>query len=405
MLTAVVDAECVLHFALRLMSGKGEVPTGTAVSFAQTPFFAELTCHGGTLFDGVENTPVFGEHIDPGHLHIFVETHGGADFIHGMSQGVFFENVTGHIDAVFLAPCTDRTGECLYKKISQDGVEAVTCGGNFFHGSKENFGEIIGNIFLITFFVNCRNGIGPCQTVLRTGVPETGFIAENGFDGLAEFVADFLAIGFVGCLHEFFHGCRIQSIEISFAVEPGAAGGKNPGKTQQFSAAARGEVFRIVDFAYLTEDRLIFIAGDSGCEPGEGIAACLGILHFFQNFIYKEAHFVFIVSGDDRTGAAGRPSVFIVKIGDQAQLFCFIDASMNTIEPFFTQIGCIQTDSGVHKETAESHFLENTNLSDQFLRIQFCVPCPERGTMELRTRIFIIFQHVFHDMNVVPFSQ
>ena len=72
------------------------------------------------MFDGVENTPVFGEHIDPGHLHIFVETHGGTDFIDGAAKRIFFKNVPGHVDAVFFAPGTDGFGKRLYKKIRQD---------------------------------------------------------------------------------------------------------------------------------------------------------------------------------------------------------------------------------------------------------------------------------------------
>ena len=184
------------------------------------------------MFDGVENTPVFGEHIDPGHLHIFVETHGGTDFIDGAAQRIFFKTVPGHVDAVFLAPGTDGFGKRLYKKIRQDGVETVPCGGNFFHRGKEDFGEMIGDIFLITFLINFRNGIGPCQTFFRTGVPETGFITENGFDRFTEFRPHFFPISFVCRFHKLFHRSRIQRIEISFAVEPGACRAEHTGKTQ-----------------------------------------------------------------------------------------------------------------------------------------------------------------------------
>ena len=86
-----------------------------------------------------------------------------------------------------------------------------------------------------------------------------------------------------------------------------------------------------------------------------------------------------VVFGGHSTSGAGWPAVFIIEPGLHAQRLCLLHAGVNAPKPFLGQIWRRQSHAGMHEEPSEAHLLEDADLPTQLIRLQFGVPCPERG--------------------------
>ena len=183
MQTAHIDPECILPVADGFVSEKGKIPSGAAVSFGHAVFSAELTGDGNTLLDGVENVPMFCEDVNAGDLHFFITAHGIADIQGLRRQGVLSQQMTAEGESVFIAPVGDFSDKVFGEKCAGKIIKIVPCLRNFCFRSKEEFGETVDQIIIVTFFEFRAEISRPRQTAEDRAVDVTRFIGEDGGNG------------------------------------------------------------------------------------------------------------------------------------------------------------------------------------------------------------------------------
>ena len=202
------------------MPRKREIPSGASIGLAEPCFASELASHGNTLLCGIEDIPVFRQQVDSGRLHEFIKTHGGADTDGLGTQGVFCENVSGHLHVISAAPFTYRAREGVDEKRSQQIVIIPACSGDFLITFKKEFRQEIKKVIAVFLLKPFRYGNGPRQIHCSGVVIVARFVGKDSWDCFSELAADFAPVGFMRHFDEPFYRIFIHGVEIGFSVEP-----------------------------------------------------------------------------------------------------------------------------------------------------------------------------------------
>ena len=89
---------------------------------------------------------------------------------------------------------------------------------------------------------------------------------------------------------------------------------------------------------------------------------------------------VFLVLGDVAAAVARGPLVLVVEPGQHLILLGVIGAGLDQLHEVVGEVGGGHAGSAMHMESAQPHFLENIDLTEEFLLLQIAVPGPERGS-------------------------
>ena len=368
------------------MAQEREVPPGAAVGFAETDLAAELPCHRNALFRGVIDGPVFGEKVDSGRLHVFVEAHCGAD-IHALAdQTVFTEHMPGEHQIVLPAPFADLFGERFDKQIRHNFIMIQADAGTLLPVDHEKeFRQMIQKVITVAFPSLFHHGIGPVGVVR--------FVGEDSGNGSAEVAGDFPRVFLMGDLDEFPDGFRIAGVQIGAAVVP----------VEIFVDKDKEAEERLAVFQSISLFQTARIPGflpaplrGKPCQIGIGIFNVVQFLDFEPS----PPEFGMILCHESACGAGG-PAVFIVEPGVHSVFLRFVDAGTDAGKPVFAQIGGVEADAGVHEKSAQAHLFHVPDLSAEFLRFQFAVPGPERSPAKFRRRIFCFFKKLLNHFFMV----
>ena len=381
-----IDSECRLPVAERFVSHERKIPAGAAVGFAEAGFASELVRHGDALFGCIIDRPVLGEQVDARSLHVFIEPHCGADAVTLVNYVVFAKGVPGELEAVPTAPFADLSGERVdektghqFKMVETDSRTAVPV------NVEEEFRQMIQNVIAEPFLCLFRHRTGPVGVVR--------FIGENAGDRFSEFAGNFRRIFFMGYFDEFADCFRVADVKIPAAVIPGVVGFRFHIKAEKLFAVGK----RV---AFAEPPRSIEAASvRSGGEPCQiriivnGFGKLLTMKPLAPEFR--------VFAGDESARRAGRPAVLVIKPCIHAELSGFVNAGADAGKPLVAEIGCIESDAGVHEESAESHPFHVPDLSAEFFRFEFPVPCPERSSAELCRRIFDLFDELLYHLQEI----
>ncbi len=333
-LATQVQPQRILPVTEGFVSGKREIPSGTAVGFGQAPAAAELTRHGSALLGGVEHVPMFGQQVDAGRLHVFVETHGGADHPGLPEQSIFQQHMPGHQSIVPVAPFADLLRKRTDEQRGQEVVIIAPDPGEFpvVH-DVEQFRQMGHDIIAVLVPEPHRNRPRPRQEFKRTGHVEIiRLVRENTGHDAPESGTDFTGVNLVGRFQEFLYGVFVHGIEIRLVVVPGGGTARLFEKRKNLLAVPQ----RLIRRSQAADAVQAVFPEDGGKHRIVGFPGCL--TGGLQDLHRHHPHAVFLIGGNQSAGGAGGPAVFIVQPRQHPLFPGLIDAGADAVKPFRAEV-------------------------------------------------------------------
>ena len=278
---------------------------------------------------------------------IGIEGHDAAAAPHLAVQIALFNGMTGQLAAVLFAPVIYLFDEALREQLV---AQAVVIPAEFLSALKidEQRGQQVQHVIAVPAHELRRHGIGPGRrpaVILRLVHEETGHVLSE---------AHALFVFLVSGLNEFLRDGGVHGIDVGFVP-----------------ALNDGGIFGYALFRR-SHSAAFAAADDVSAQKVLGGGEVLG------GFNLQEGRPVGLVLQQNAAGKAARPAVFIIAPGLHIELFGFLDAGLDAVEPFLAQILRLQAAAGVHEEAVHLEFVHDVNLAAELLGIELVVPAPER---------------------------
>ena len=382
------DAQSGLPVAVELVAAEVEVPARDTVQLAHHTGTAVLVDGRLALLGGGE-LEAGAEHIDTGDAEAAIGAHAVTDSGGLGVEGRLLHHVTRQLDAVSLAPVAAGIGKGDGEALGDVVVVVVAGQGDLpIRQIPQKLGEMLYERIPVGGYEGLLQIVRPRQVDVLTAVGkgqralthELRLVGENSGNCLTELVAHGGEILFVSHLNELLNGLGVQGVHVGFVVEPRALARQLPPNVPQsaLSLLALGQHAVGLQALVLPQHHVEAGEEEGGGADGEVRVAGEGDV----------ALTVGVILGDVAAAKSRGPLVLVVEPRQHLVLLGVVGAGLDQTHESLGEVGGGHTVAAMHMEAAQTHLLENVDLTAQLVRLQVAVPRPEGSAAVLGGGIF-----------------
>ena len=206
------------------------------------------------------------------------------------------------------------------------------------------------------------------------------FVGEDALDRIAEILPRVPLVGLVREANVLLRRLPLHGVDIGVAVVERTFRHRHDAECQHGLPRQLVGGGRLRHWLDIEDISLVLQPAAPGTErsillpfPGREIERSTG--HLLKA---DELHLEVGVGRDHPASRAAGPAVFVIEPALHTEPLALLGTGIGQREPLLAQVLRHQAGAGVHKIAAHAHFLEDMDLSDQFILLELAIPGPER---------------------------